>query len=77
LQSAMDHILWNNVQEAASPGYLERMQARAEGMKGTTWYWQPGEHLPERAPDVSANHLFDIDRGKRETESIARSVELE
>jgi hypothetical protein len=77
LQSAMDHILWNQAQEAASPGYLERMQARAEGMKGTTWYWQPGESAPQRAPDVSTAHLFDVERGKREIERTAQNVDLE
>ncbi len=77
LQSAMDHILWNQAMEAASPGYLERMQARAEGMKGTTWYWQPGEHLPDRTPDFSSNHLFDVDRGKREVDRFATNVDLE
>lgn len=77
LQSAMDHILWNHMQEAASPGYLERMQAKAEGTKGTTWYWQPGEHAPDRAPDISTAHLFDVDRGKREVERVADNVSIE
>jgi len=77
LQSAMDHILWNQVQEAASPGYLERMQARAEVTKGTSWYWQPGDHLPERAPDVSTAHIFNVDRGRQEASKIADSINVE
>jgi hypothetical protein len=77
LQSAMDHILWNQVQEAASPGYLERMQARAEATKGASWYWQPHDHLPERAPDVSTAHLFDVERGKQEASKIADSINVE
>lgn len=77
LQSAMDHILWNQVQEAASPGYLERMQAKAEATKGASWYWQPHEHLPERAPDLSTAHLFDANRGRQEASKIAESVNVE
>jgi hypothetical protein len=77
LQAAMDHILWNQIQEAASPGYLDRMQARLEAMKGTSWYWQPQESLPQRAPDVSVAHLFNPERGHEETEQLARTVGLE
>jgi hypothetical protein len=77
LQAAMDHILWNSAQEAASPGYLERMQAKAEGNKGTTWYWQPQERAPARAPDISTAHLFDVDRGKREAERVAQTISIQ
>jgi hypothetical protein len=77
LQAAMDHILWNQAQEAASPGYLERMQAKAEAQRGTTWYWQPQEAAPSRAPDTSSAHLFDVERGKRELERTAQNVDLE
>jgi hypothetical protein len=77
LQSAMDHIVWNNFQEAASPGYLERMQARAEATKGASWYWRPEDAAPSRAPDVSTSHLFDTDRGSRELDMAARSVEID
>jgi hypothetical protein len=77
LQAAMDHILWNQAQEAASPGYLERMQARAEAQRGTSWYWQPQEATPSRAPDTSSAHLFDVERGKREIERTAQNVDLE
>ena len=76
-QAAMDHILWNEVQEAASPGYLERMQAKAEAMKGTSWYWKPEDKLPERAPDVSLSHLWDADRGRQALERTAMNVGIE
>jgi hypothetical protein len=77
LQAAMDHILWNQMQEAVSPGYLERMQAKAEAMKGTSWYWRPEDRVPERAPDVSLSKVFNTDRGMAETQRIASSVGLE
>lgn len=76
-QAAMDHILWNQMQEAASPGYLDRMEARAESMKGTTWYWRPEELAPPRAPDFSRENLWDTERGSRETQRIAESVGIE
>jgi len=52
-QAAADHILWNNIQEAASPGYLARMQARQEATYGKTYYWRPDEGLPHAAPDFA------------------------
>lgn len=76
-QAAMDHILWNQMQEAASPGYLDRMQIKAEQMKGTTWYWQPHDLTPSRAPDLSLGHLFDTERGARENRDIASTVGIE
>lgn len=76
-QAAMDHILWNQMQEAASPGYLDRMQQRAQAMKGTSYFWKPEDTLPDRAPDVSAGHLFDTERGGQEMGQIADSVGVE
>lgn len=76
-QAAMDHILWNSMQDAVSPGYLDRMQAKAESMKGTTWYWRPEDLTPERAPDLSAQNLFNTDRGAYEAARIAQTVGIE
>lgn len=52
-QAAADHLLWNHLQEAASPGYLARMQARQEATYGKTYYWKPQEAVPHAAPDLS------------------------
>jgi hypothetical protein len=52
-QQAMNHILWNNLQEAASPGYLARMQARQESNFGKSYYWRPGETLPGNIPNFA------------------------
>lgn len=73
-QAAMDHILWNSMQEAASPGYLERMQAKAEAMKGSSWYWNPQDTTPERAPDFSASHVFDTDKGGEQIQRIGQKI---
>lgn len=52
-QAAADHLLWNNIQEAASPGYLARMQAKQEATYGKTYYWKPEDTLPHQAPDLA------------------------
>jgi hypothetical protein len=52
-QAAADHLVWNHLQEAASPGYLERLQAKMEATYGKHYYWAPNENLPSAAPDLS------------------------
>ena len=43
----------NQAQEALSPGYLARMQQRAQRDWGQGFWWAPGEMLPERPPDFA------------------------
>lgn len=50
-KAATDHIIFQNAQEALSPGYLANMRARTQREFGQGWWWQPGEFMPERAPD--------------------------
>lgn len=69
-KAAMDHLLWNNLQEAASPGYLDRMQIRANTTKGSTWYWDPHDASPSRAPDFSSEHLLNTQAGRQEIDQI-------
>jgi hypothetical protein len=52
-QAVFDHLLWNHLQEAASPGYLERMESRQRALYGKEYYWRPTEPTPERAPDLA------------------------
>lgn len=52
-QAAADHMIWNHLQEIASPGYLARMQAKQEANFGKTYYWNPGQSTPGRAPDLA------------------------
>jgi hypothetical protein len=52
-QAAMDHLLWNHLQEAANPGYLARMQAKQEATYGKSYYWRPDEGIPHQGPDFA------------------------
>jgi hypothetical protein len=73
-QAAMDHILWNDLQESVSPGYLDRMQTKAQATKGTSWYWDPHEGLPGRAPDFSRDHLLNTQAGGQELDAIKQTA---
>jgi len=52
-KAALDHMIWQNVMESLSPGYLSRMRSRTLRQTGQQWWWEPGELTPERAPDLS------------------------
>lgn len=73
-KAAFDHLIWQNMQEAASPGYLDRMQARAYNDKGTTWYWKPGSNDIE-APDLA--QAWQPERGRLNAEAFGRKIGLE
>ena len=53
-KAALDHAGLQAMQEAVSPGYLERIQNLARKQWGQEYWWAPGEAVPERAPDLSA-----------------------
>lgn len=53
LRGAYEHAFLHQAQEAVNPGYLSRMQQRAQKDWGQGFYWTPGEALPDRAPDFS------------------------
>lgn len=53
-KGAWDHWFVHNAQEAVNPGYLGRMRSRAMKDWNQDYYWQPGEALPDRAPDMGA-----------------------
>ncbi len=52
-KAALDHLIWQNVFETLSPGYLANMRNRTQKEFNQKWYWEPGEALPERAPDFA------------------------
>lgn len=52
-RAATDHIIFQNAQEALSPGYLANMRARSVRDFGQDWWWAPGEIMPDRAPDMA------------------------
>jgi hypothetical protein len=53
-KAAVDHLIFHQLQEMASPGYLSNVRSRAQREFGQEFYWQPGERLPARAPDLNA-----------------------
>lgn len=71
-QAAMDHILWNEMQEAASPGYLDRMQAKAQTQRGTSYYWDPHEKLPSAGPDFAK--MIQPEKGAEQVQKIADAL---
>jgi hypothetical protein len=53
-RAALDRLLLNGLQENLSPGYLSRIENKARKDWGQEYWWEPGEALPDRAPDLSA-----------------------
>jgi hypothetical protein len=52
-KAAMDHLVFQELQEYMSPGYLARQKARAQRLYGTSYWWAPGDPASEaRAPDL-------------------------
>ena len=51
LRAAWEHWALHNAQEALNPGYLGRVEQRAQKNWGQGYWWTPGEALPDRAPD--------------------------
>lgn len=51
-KAAMEHLVWQQVMEAMSPGYLASIRRRTAKEYGQKWYWEPGELTPERPPEL-------------------------
>lgn len=51
-KAATDRLLFQNVQEALNPGYLQSMQDRSEREYGNESWWKPGEMVPDRPPNL-------------------------
>ncbi len=51
-KAATDRLLFNQLQELASPGYLRRMEQRARTEFQQQYFWRPGEAVPQRGPDL-------------------------
>lgn len=49
--AAIERAFLHDLQEMASPGYLKRMERRAKRDTGASYWWQPGEMIPSRAPE--------------------------
>jgi len=53
-KAVLDHLIYQQVFEALSPGYLNSIRSRTNKEFGQDWWWQPGELTPERAPNLNA-----------------------
>ena len=53
-KAALDHMVFHQLQEYFSPGYLRRMERRAKKEFNQSFWWEPGETTPDRAPDLGA-----------------------
>jgi hypothetical protein len=51
-KGALDHMIYQRLQEYFSPGFLSRMKSRARKQFGQTYWWEPGQPLPDEAPDL-------------------------
>ena len=46
-KAVTDHLLFNQLQEAISPGYLDNYTKRQKKIFGRDFWWKPNEILPE------------------------------
>jgi hypothetical protein len=53
-KAAIDHLIWQQVMESLSPGYLSSIRRRTQREFQQQWWWEPGEHAPERLPNLGA-----------------------
>lgn len=50
-RAVTDRVIFHQMQELANPGAMERMKERQANL-GNTYWWEPGEIKPSRAPDI-------------------------
>ena len=53
-KAAMDHLVFQQIAEALSPGYLNSVRQKTMKDYGQEWWWQPGDMAPERPPNPAA-----------------------
>lgn len=53
-KAALDHLIFQNVMESLSPGYLNSIRRRTEKDFNQDWWWSPGELTPSRGPDFGS-----------------------
>ena len=53
-KAATDHLIMQQVMEQLSPGYMRSIRQRTQKEYGQSWWWEPGEMAPDRAPDIGA-----------------------
>src|SRR3546814_5516171 len=68
-KAATDHLVFHQFQEFFSPGYLKRMRTRARNEFDQEFWWEPGERVPDRAPDLE-RALGDERRSEEHTSEL-------
>ena len=53
-KAATEHLVWQQVMEALSPGYLNTIRQKTAKEYGQDWWWRPGDVAPDRAPNLGA-----------------------
>jgi hypothetical protein len=53
-KATIDHAALNSLQESLSPGYLARVRNKAHKEWGQSYWWEPEDSLPDRAPNLGA-----------------------
>lgn len=53
-KAALDHMIFHQMQEHFSPGYLRRMKRRAKKDFNQKFWWEPGDTTPDRGPNLGA-----------------------
>jgi len=51
-KAALDHLIWQQVMESLSPGYLQRMRRRVAREYDQDFWYEPGKLTPSRAPNI-------------------------
>ncbi|RZN40393.1 hypothetical protein FEK48_13135 [Escherichia sp. E2593] len=51
-KAVTNHLILQQLQEMANPGYNDRVRDRAQREFNTTSWWEPGDTAPRRAPDL-------------------------
>lgn len=51
-KAATDRLIFNQLQEMVSPGYMRRIEQRARKDFNQSYFWRPGEITPKRGPDL-------------------------
>lgn len=53
-KAVTDRLIFNQLQEMVSPGYMSRVEARAKRDFGQQYFWKPGAVSPSRPPSIGA-----------------------
>lgn len=51
-RAALDHLIFQQMQDYYSPGYIRNMKRRGRKEFGQEYWWDPGQAQPSRAPDL-------------------------